>query len=88
MAVEPFGFKPAEIPAAERGGRESRYVATVKSVNQYLEEHRDQKSVKLDLGDVAVKTAVASFRAAISRQYSGRLRLVQRGGDLYIERAS
>ena len=86
MAGEHFGFRPAAIPAAKRGGRESKYVSTVQAVDHYLEEHKDQRSVKIDLGDVAIKSAVASFRAAISRQYPGRLRLVQRGSDLYIER--
>jgi hypothetical protein len=86
MAAEAFSFKPAEIPKAERASRESKYVATVKAVYQYMQDHTDQRSVKIELGDVSVKSAVASFRNAISRQYPDRLRLVQRGSDLYVER--
>lgn len=86
MAAEAFSFAPAEIPKAERSARESKYVATVKAVQKYMDEHKDQRSVKIELGDVSVKSAVASFRNAISRHYPGSLRLVQRGGELFIER--
>lgn len=84
MAADIFKFKPAEVPQATRGLRKSKYGATVEAVNQYLQEHSDQQSVKVELGDVAVKSAVASFRNAIVRRYPDTLRLVQRGGDLYI----
>jgi hypothetical protein len=86
MAAEIFRFKPAEVPKASRGLRKSKYVETVNAVHEYLKDHADQPSVKIELGDVGVKSAVASFRNAISRQYPDTLRLVQRGGDLYMER--
>jgi hypothetical protein len=86
MVAETFGFKPAEVPQASRGLRRSKYVATVEAVHQYLQDHTDQRSVKIELGDVGIKSAVASFRNAISKQYPDTMRLVQRGGDLYIER--
>jgi hypothetical protein len=86
MAAEIFGFEPVEVPRASRGLRGSKYVATVEAVHQYLQDHTDQRSVKIELGNVGVKSAVASFRNAIARQYRDTLRLVQRGGDLYIEK--
>ncbi len=86
MAAEAFSFKPAEIPPAERGLRKSKYAATVEAVNEYLLAHKDQRAVKIDLGDVSIKSAVASFRNAIAKNYPDNLRLVQRGGDLYIEK--
>jgi hypothetical protein len=84
MATEAFSFKPADIPQAERGLRKSKYVATVEAVNEYLQTHKDQRAVKIDLGDVSIKSAVASFRNAIAKSYPDTLRLVQRGGDLFI----
>ena len=84
MAAESFGFKPAEIPKAERGQRSSKYVATIEEVHQYLAQHRDQRSVKIELGGTSIKSAVTSFRNAISRRYPDSLRAAQRGGDLYI----
>ena len=86
MAAEIFSFKPAEVPHASRGLRRSKYVATLEAVHQYLKDHTDQRSVKIELGDVSIKSAVASFRNAISKLYPGTIRLVQRGGDLYIEK--
>lgn len=86
MAAETFSFRPAEVPKAVRGLRKSKYVATVEAVHEYLQDHSDERSVKIELGDVGVKSAVASFRNAISRQYPDALRLVQRGGELYIEK--
>ena len=86
MAADIFAFKPAEVPKASRGRRKSKYVETVEAVSQYLQDHADQPSVKIELGDVAVKSAVASFRNAIARHYPDTLRLVQRGGDLYVAR--
>jgi hypothetical protein len=86
MAAEAFSFRPAEIPKAERAVRESKYAATVKAVNHYMQEHSEQRSVMIDLGDVSIKSAVASFRNAIAKQFPDALRLVQRGGELYIER--
>jgi hypothetical protein len=86
MAAEKFGFKPAPIPQASRGLRTSKYVATVEAVYKYLQENADQRSVKIELGDVAVKSAVASFRNAISKHYPDSIRLVQRAGALYIEK--
>jgi hypothetical protein len=86
MAAEVFSFKPAEIPQAERGLRRSKYLATVEAVYEYLQAHKDQRAVKIDLGDVSTKSAVASFRNAIAKNYPDTLRLVQRGGDLYIEK--
>jgi hypothetical protein len=86
MATEIFNFKPVAVPQAKRGLRRSKYVATVEAVHQYLEDHSDKRSVKIELGDVGIKSAVASFRNAISKQYRDSMRLVQRGGDLYIEK--
>ena len=86
MAAEIFSFKPAELPQASRGLKGSKYVATVEAVNQYLQDHTDKRSVKIELGDVNIKSAVTSFRNAISKLYPGTIRLVQRGGDLYIEK--
>ena len=86
MAAEIFSFKPAEVPQATRGLRRSKYVATVDAVHKYLKDHTDQRSVKIELGDVGIKSAVASFRNAISKHYPDTIRLVQRGGDLYIEK--
>jgi hypothetical protein len=86
MAAETFRFKPAEVPQATRGKRRSKYVATVEAVHEYLKDHADQRCVKIELGDVGIKSAVASFRNAISKQYRDSMRLVQRGGDLYIEK--
>ena len=86
MAAETFGFKPAEVPQAVRGLRKSKYVATVEAVHEYLQDHSDQRSVQIELGDVSIKSAIASFRNAIAKQYPDTLRLVQRGGELYIEK--
>jgi hypothetical protein len=86
MAADAFKFKPAEVPKAERGMRKSKYVATVEAVYQYLQDHGDQRAVKIELGDVGVKSAVASFRNAIAKQYPDAIRLVQRGGELYVEK--
>jgi hypothetical protein len=86
MAAETFSFKPAEIPPAERGLRKSKYAATVEAVNEYLLANKDQQAVKIDLGHVNIKSAVASFRNVIAKRYPATLRLVQRGGDLYIQR--
>jgi hypothetical protein len=86
MAAEAFSFKPAEIPQAERGSRRSKYLATVEVVHEYLQAHKDQRAVKIDLGDVSIKSAVTSFRNAIAKSHPETLRLVQRGGDLYIEK--
>jgi hypothetical protein len=86
MAAESFSFKPAEVPQAARGLRKSKYVATVEAVHEYLQDHSDQRSVKIELGDVGTKSAVASFRNAVAKLYPDTIRLVQRGGDLYIEK--
>ncbi len=86
MAAETFGFKPVPVPQASRGLRTSKYVATVEAVYKYLQDNSDQRSVKIELGDVAIKSAVASFRNAISKHYPGSIRLVQRAGELYIEK--
>ena len=86
MAAEIFNFKPAEVPQTSRGLRRSKYVATIEAVHQYLRDHPDQRCVKIELGGVGVKSAVASFRNAISKHYRESMRLVQRGSDLYIER--
>jgi hypothetical protein len=86
MAAEVFSFKPADIPQAVRGRKKSRYSATVESVYEYMKEHPDQKSVKLELVGVSAKAAAASFRQAISKSYPSELRLVQRGEDLYLQR--
>jgi hypothetical protein len=86
MATEMFGFKPAPVPQASRGLRTSKYVATVEAVYKYLQENADQRSVKIELGNVAIKSAVASFRNAISKLHPDAIRLVQRAGALYIEK--
>jgi hypothetical protein len=86
MAADIFRFKPAEVPKATRGLGKSRYIATVEAVHQYLQKNADQQSVKIELGDVGVKPAAASFRNAIRKYYPDTLRLAQRGGELYIER--
>jgi hypothetical protein len=86
MATQGFSFKPAEVPQATRGLKGSKYVSTVEAVHEYLQKHAEQRSVKVELGDVGVKSAVASFRNAISKLYPDTMRLVQRGGDLYIAR--
>lgn len=86
MATESFKFAPAVVPKVARGAKGSRYASTVEAVYQHMKENKATQAVKVDLGDVAVKTAVASFRAAIARLYPDTLRLVQRGGELYIER--
>lgn len=86
MAAEAFGFKPVPVPPATRGSRGSKYVATVQAVHQYLLDHPNERSVKIELGDVSVKSAVASFRNAISKLYPDTIRLVQRAGDLYIQK--
>lgn len=86
MSAETFNFKPADVPKAERGLKKSKYMATVEAVHQYMKDHSDQESVKIELGDVSAKSAHASFRNAIAKQYSDTLRLAQRGGGLYIER--
>jgi hypothetical protein len=86
MATDIFTFKPAEVPKAQRGLKKSKYGATVEAVHQYLQAHKNQQSVKLELGEVGIKSAVASFRHAIARRYPDALRLVQRGGELYIQR--
>ncbi|MCE5253979.1 MAG: hypothetical protein LLG45_07230 [Actinomycetia bacterium] len=85
MATDAFKFIPAVVPTA-RGARKSKYATTVEAVYRYLEQHKDTQSVKIELGDVGVKSAVASFRNAIARQYPDTLRLVQRGDELYIAR--
>jgi hypothetical protein len=86
MAADGFNFMPAVVPEALRGGRGSKYAATVESVYQYLQDHKETSAVKIDLQGVAVKLAVTSFRNAIKRLYPDSLRLVQRGDELYIER--
>jgi hypothetical protein len=86
MAVDIFDFKPADVPEATRGLRRSKYLATVDAISEYLQDHSEQQSVKIELGDVSIKSAVSSFRNAISKRYPDTLRLLQRGGDLYIER--
>jgi hypothetical protein len=86
MAADTFKFVPAVVPKAVRGVRRSRYAATVEAVYQHMQDHKDTESVKIELGDVGVKSAVASFRNAIARLYPDTLRLIQRGGELYIER--
>jgi hypothetical protein len=86
MAVEMFKFAPAAVPSPDRAGRKSRYRMTVEAIDEYLAENSDQKSVKIELGSVSSKTAYASFRNVISKYYSDTLRLIQRRGDLYIER--
>lgn len=86
MATDIFSFKPVDVPQASRGRRRSRYAATVEAVYQFLQDHADSRSVKIDLGNVGVRSAVAGFRGAISKLHPDALRLVQRGGDLYIQR--
>jgi hypothetical protein len=86
MATESFSFKPASIPQASRGLRTSKYVATVEAVHKYLQDNAEQRSVKIELGNVAIKSAVASFRNAISKHHPDVIRLVQRAGELYIEK--
>ena len=86
MAADSFNFTPAAVPKVVRGLKKSKYAATVEAVHQYMKDHKSAEAVKVDLGDVAVKSAVASFRAAIARLHPDTLRLVQRGGELYIER--
>ncbi len=86
MAEGLFDFSPAEVPTAERGSRKSKYVATVDAVYQYLQNNSNEQAVKLELGDVGMKSAVTSFRNAISKRHHDTLRLVQRGGSLYIKR--
>jgi hypothetical protein len=87
MAAEKmFSFKPAEVPPATRGLRRSKYTATIEAVHQYLQDHPDERSVKVELGDVDIKSATTSFRNAIAKQFRDTIRLVQRRGDLYIVR--
>jgi len=86
MAHEAFSFKPATIPELTRGQKRSKYATTVEAVHKYLNDHADQQAVKIELGGVSVKAAVASFRNVIAKQYKESLRLVQRNGELYIER--
>jgi len=86
MAAETFNFVPAVVPEATRGGRKSKYAATVESVYQYLQDHKETSAVKIELEGIAVKLAVTSFRNAIKRLYPDSLRLVQRADELYIER--
>jgi hypothetical protein len=69
VAAETFSCKPVEVLQAVRGLRRSRYVATVEAVHQYLQCHPGQLTVKIELGDVGSKSAVASFRNAISKPY-------------------
>jgi hypothetical protein len=87
MGPEIFDFKPAPVPQAVRGRRTSRYTATVEAVQKYLDAHPEQPSVKLELGSTGLKAASASFRKALSGPGSNSLRLVQRGGELYIARS-
>jgi hypothetical protein len=84
MDTNIFRFKPAQVPKAVRGTRRSRYAGTVEAVYHYMQEHKDATSVKVELGDTGVKSAVAGFRNAIARSYPDSLRLVQRGGEIYI----
>jgi hypothetical protein len=86
MAVEMFKFGPAEVPRASRGLRKSKYGTTVEAVYEYLQENADQTAVKIELGSVDIKSAAASFRNAIAKRFPDAIRMVQRGGDLYIER--
>lgn len=88
MAADAFNFTPAVVPDALRGGRKSKYVTTVESVYQYLQNHKETAAVRIDLDDVPVKLAVTSFRNAIKRLHPDSLRLAQRGDELYIERRS
>ena len=86
MAAESFPFKPASVPQSERGSRGSKYGATVEKVHDYLAEHKDVQAVEVELGDVSLKSAVASFRNIIAKRYRDSLRLQQRGGQFYIAR--
>ncbi len=86
MATESFSFAPATVPKVARGMKKSKYAATVEAVYQHMQGNKNTQAVKVDLGDVSVKSAVASFRNAIARLHPDTLRLVQRGGELYIER--
>jgi hypothetical protein len=86
MASDVFKFKPAEVPRASRGLRKSKYGATVEAVHTYLQENTDEQAIKIDLGGVEIKSAAAGFRNAIAKRYSDEMRLVQRGGDLYIQK--
>ena len=86
MASDIFSFKPAAVPSVSRGIRKSRYVTTVEAIYQYLHDHPDQRSVRIELGDVGIRNAVTSFRNAIAKTHPDVMRLVQRGGELYIER--
>lgn len=86
MAADSFNFTPAAVPKVARGMKKSKYAATVEAVHQYMQDNKGTQAVKVDLGDVAVKSAVASFRAAIAKLHPDTLKLVQRGGELYVER--
>lgn len=86
MEAEIFRFEPVEVPPATRGLRRSKYIATLEAVHEYLQDHTDKRSVRVELGDVAIKSATSGFRNAISQHYPDTLRLVQRGGELYIEK--
>lgn len=86
MVAESFSFAPAVVPKVARGMKKSKYAATVEAVYQHMKSNKSTQAVQVDLGDVAVKSAVASFRNAIARLHPDDLRLVQRGGELYIER--
>ena len=86
MAADAFDFKPAQVPQATRGLRRSRYAVTVDAVHAYLQEHADERAVKIELGSVGIKAAAASFRAAIKKYYPDAMRLAQRGSELFIER--
>ncbi|MGI5939250.1 MAG: hypothetical protein ACOX8V_00885 [Thermoleophilia bacterium] len=86
MADEIFSFEPAVVPKAQRGFRRSKYLATVEAIDQFLKENPNENAVKIELGDVSSKSAYASFRTVIAREYPDSIRLTQRGGDLYIER--
>ncbi|MBN1630934.1 MAG: hypothetical protein JW990_14320 [Thermoleophilia bacterium] len=86
MAADSFNFTPAVVPRVVRGMKKSKYAATVEAVHQHMKDHKGTQAVKVELGEVTVKSAVASFRAAIARLYPDTLKLVQRGGELYIER--
>ena len=86
MPVEAFDFRPAEVPQALRGSRGSRYTTTVEKIAEYLAEHEDVEAVELELGDVSVKSALASFRGVVRKKYRDSLRVQQRGGRVYISR--
>ncbi len=85
MSAEAFDFVPAIVPEATRGLKKSKYTATVEAIYLFLQEHKDTKAVKIELGDVSLKSALTSFRNTVRRLYPDTLRVVQRGGDLYIE---